>query len=104
MQHDSRLGATMPAPATAGAAVAGSGANWHGAKRQIADGPWVRAGRGQTTGVSVYFSGDEAFHVRISPPGGAEFALWTSAEGVEAIVASCSAALVRARIQTEAAA
>lgn len=76
--------------------------NWHGVERSMPQQSW-RSGSAPV-GVVVYFNGDEDFNLKFSPSGGAEFSVWTTDEGLEAVIASCQAALVRARIQREAAA
>lgn len=72
--------------------------NWHGRERSMPSPSWRRFPA--PVGVVAYFNGDEDFNLKFSG-GGAEFSVWTTSEGLEAVIASCQAALVRARIQRE---
>jgi hypothetical protein len=74
--------------------------HWFGLHRQMPPQAWATSY--PPASVNVYFDGDATFNVHFSPAGGAEFTIWTTAEGLEAVIASCHAALVRARIQQEA--
>lgn len=50
-----------------------------------------------TTPVHVYFGGRESFNIRFGDHNHA-FEMWTDERGLEAIIETCHAALVRARI------
>lgn len=54
------------------------------------------------TPIIVYWSGGDSFHVAIGSSGGFAAEIWTDDAGMEAMIGSLQAALVRARIAREA--
>lgn len=74
--------------------------SFHGPERPVAHAAWMHQDEPVAT-VQVYHDGEESFCFHLKPCRGFDVSVWTTEEGLQAIIGTCGAALARARIARE---